>query len=103
MSMTVVVTRNSSARVRGFLASTMLELSGGVYSAPRLSPAVRERIWTVLAGWWPTEDKASAVMVWHDRDQPGGQAVRVLGDPPVSLVDVDGLILTRRVPPPPAP
>lgn len=96
MSMTVVVTRNASPRVRGFLASTMLELSGGVYSAPRLSPAVRERIWTAIAGWWPSEVNASAVMVWQERDQPGGHAVRLLGDPPVSLVDVDGLILTRR-------
>lgn len=96
MSMTVVVTRNASPRVRGFLASTMLELSGGVYSAPRLSPAVRERIWTVLKGWWPAERGASVVMVWQERAQPGGQAVRVLGDPPVDLVDVDGLILARR-------
>jgi CRISPR-associated protein Cas2 len=96
MSMTVVVTRNTSPRVRGFLASTMLELSAGVYSAPRLSPAVRERIWAVLAGWWATEASASAVMVWQERDQPGGQAVRVLGEPTVKLVDVDGLILTRR-------
>ncbi|MGE0373345.1 MAG: type I-E CRISPR-associated endoribonuclease Cas2e [Gammaproteobacteria bacterium] len=96
MSMTVVVTRNASPRVRGFLASTMLELSSGVYSAPRLSPAVRERIWAVLEGWWPAEADASAVMVWQERDQPGGQAVRVLGVPSVSLVDVDGLILTRR-------
>lgn len=96
MSMTVVVTRNASPRVRGFLASTMLELSSGVYSAPRLSPAVRERIWAVLVGWWAAEGGASAVMVWQERDQPGGQAVRILGDPPVALVDVDGLILTRR-------
>jgi CRISPR-associated protein Cas2 len=99
MSMTVVVTRNASPRVRGFLASTMLELSSGVYSAPRLSPAVRGRIWAVLAGWWSSEVKASAIMIWLERDQPGGQAVLVLGDPPVSLVDVDGLILTRRMTP----
>ena len=97
MSMTVVVTRNASPRVRGFLASTMLELSSGVYSAPRLSPAVRERIWAALEGWWSAEHKASAVMVWQERDQPGGQTVRILGDPPVALVDVDGLILTRRM------
>jgi CRISPR-associated protein Cas2 len=96
MSMTVVVTRNVSGRIRGFLASTMLELSAGVYSAPRISPAVRERIWAVLEGWWHGELDASIVMLWQERDQPGGQAVRTLGSPPVQMVDVDGLILTRR-------
>ena len=44
MSMTIVVTRNVEARVRGFLASTMLEIASGVYTAPTLTPAVRDRI-----------------------------------------------------------
>lgn len=96
MSMTVVATRNVSARVRGFLASVMLELAPGIYSAPRISPAVRERVWQVLADWFPNETGASIVMVWSDRDLPGGQAVRVLGAPPIEFVEVDGLILSRR-------
>lgn len=96
MSMTVVVTRNVSSRMRGFLASAMLEVSPGVYSAPRISPAVRERLWTVVGGWFPNERDASVVMIWQDRDMPGGQAVRTLGSPPITLVDVDGLILARR-------
>lgn len=96
MSMTVVVTRNVSARVRGFLASVMLELAPGVYSAPRISPAVRDRVWKVLADWFPNEQDASIVMVWQEREMPGGQAVRVLGSPPIDLVEVDGLILGRR-------
>lgn len=97
MSMTVMVTRNASGRVRGFLASTMLELSPGVYSAPRMSPAVRERVWSVLLDWFPAERDASVVMIWQTRDQPGGQAVRALGVPPVDLCDVDGLLLARRI------
>lgn len=96
MSMTVVVTRNCSDRVRGFVASTMLELGPGVYSAPRISPAVRERIWTVLVDWFPAEKDASLVMVWADPQTPGGQSVQVLGLPPVELVELDGLIVTRR-------
>lgn len=96
MSMTVVVTRNVSARIRGFLASTMLELSAGVYSAPRISPAVRGRIWDVLQSWFAFERDATITMVWQERDQPGGQSVRVLGHAPVELTDVDGLILCRR-------
>ncbi|QGU33449.1 type I-E CRISPR-associated endoribonuclease Cas2e [Thermochromatium tepidum] len=96
MSMTVVVTRNVSARVRGFLASAMLELAPGVYSAPRISPAVRERIWSVLADWFPNEEGASIVMIWQEREMPGGQAVRTLGTPPIAFAEVDGLILARR-------
>ena len=70
MSMTVVVTRNVSMRVRGFLASTMLEVVTGVYSAPRISPAVRERIWQVLDGWFVHERDASIVMLWQEREVP---------------------------------
>lgn len=103
MSMTVVVTRNASNRLRGFLSSTMLELSPGVYSAPRMSPAVRDRVWSVVSGWWSTERGASVVMVWQERTQPGGQAVVSLGTPPIELTDVDGLILAKRTHSPSAP
>ncbi len=96
MSMTVVVTRNVPDRVRGFLASSMLELAPGVYSAPRISPAVRERIWGVLADWFVAEEDASVVMLWADKTVPGGQTVRTLGLPPITLVELDGLIVARR-------
>jgi len=94
--MTVVATRNVSSRVRGFLASVMLELAPGVYSASRISPAVRERLWNVLEDWFSNEADSSVVMIWADRDMPGGQAVRVLGVPPVALREIDGLIVTHR-------
>lgn len=96
MSMTLAVTRNVSNRMRGFLASSMLELAPGVYSAPRLSPAVRDRIWAVLEDWFRAEKEASVVMVWQDANMPGGQNVKTLGLPPVELVELDGLIVTRR-------
>lgn len=96
MSMTVVATRNVSPRVRGFLASAMLEIAPGVYSAPRISPAVRERIWSVLEEWFPNETEASIVMVWAEHGMPGGQAVKVLGAPPIEFMDIDGLIVARR-------
>jgi len=101
--MTVVVTRNVSSRVRGFLASAMLELAPGVYSAPRISPAVRDRVWDVLKDWFPNERDASLIMIWQERDVPGGQAVRTLGSPPIDFVNVDGLVLARRPPPVGAP
>ena len=36
------------------------------------------------------------MMVWVDNSVPGGQAVRVLGVPPIRLVEVDGLVLSCR-------
>lgn len=96
MSMTVVVTRNASPRVRGFLASVMLELAPGVYSAPRISPAVRERVWSVLEAWFRSEPEASIVMLWQEHGVPCGQAVRTLGSPPIELVLQDGLVLAKR-------
>lgn len=93
---TVIVTRNVSPRMRGFLASTMLELAPGVYSAPRQSPAVRERIWNVLDEWFALEQDASVIMLWREPAMPGEQAVRTLGIPPIKLVEVDGLILGSK-------
>lgn len=96
MSMTVVVTRNVSDRVRGFLASSMLELAPGVYSSPRITPAVRERIWRVLDDWFPNEREASIVMLWPDPTVPGGQAAATLGLPPIRLIEIDGMLATVR-------
>lgn len=96
MSMTVVVTRNVPARVRGYLASSMLEMAPGVYSAPQISAAVRDRVWHTLADWFSLEQEASVVMVWAEPQMPGGQDVRVLGLPPIELIEVDGLVVGRR-------
>jgi len=96
VSMTLVVTRNVSNRSRGFLASSLLELAPGVYSAPHISPTVRERIWAVLTDWFALEKDASVVMVWADNTAPCGQSVRTLGVPPVEVVAIDGLLTTHR-------
>lgn len=94
--MTVVVTRNVRDRIHGFLTSTMLELTPGVYTARRISPAARHRIWNILSEWYLYEDDASIVMLWAHNTIAGGQAVQILGSPPIELVEVDGLIKARR-------
>ena len=94
--MTIVVTRNVERRVRGFLASTMLEIAAGVYTAPGLSPAVRDRIWTVLEKWNVGARDDGAVMTWPDSQAPGGQIVRTLGEPPVELHETASIVLARR-------
>lgn len=98
MPMTVVVTRDVAPRYRGFLASVMLELAPGVYTAPRCSAAVRERVWSVLSGWWTTLPGGSILMTWPDQKAPGDQRVLTLGLPPVTLHEHDGLTLASRRP-----
>lgn len=94
--MTIVVTRDVAPRIRGFLASCMIEIAPGVYTSPRLSVAVRERVWTVISEWFAELGGRCIVMTWQDPRAPGGQMVRVIGEPPVELVDHDGVILSRR-------
>jgi CRISPR-associated protein Cas2 len=96
--MTVVVTRDVPDRFRGFLSSCMLELAPGVYTSPRMTAGVRERVWAVLAEWYHAVPQGSIVMTWVDRTQTGGQEVLTLGVPAKELVDVDneGLFLVRR-------
>ena len=97
MPMTIVVTRNVSLRMRGFLASCMCEIAPGVYTAPRLNKAARERIWQVLTEWFEwEEDDAGIVMTWPDSKQRGGQTVWVLGGPKIQLLELDEIYLARR-------
>ncbi|MGE4558493.1 MAG: type I-E CRISPR-associated endoribonuclease Cas2e [Desulfovibrionaceae bacterium] len=95
MPMALVVVRNAPMRLRGFLASCMLEVSPCVYMSPRLSQAVRERVWGVAEQWLPVKDDASAVMVWQDGSLPAGYGVSSLGEPVRELVEAEGLVLSR--------
>lgn len=105
MPMTVVVTRNVAPRYRGFLASVMLEIAPGVYTSPKMSKAVRERVWDVLTRWFgfnatvgaQSEDSAAIVMTWRDAATPGGQQIVTLGLPTKTLVDADGIMIVNRL------
>lgn len=94
--MVVVVTRDVPLRFRGFLASCMLEIAPGVYTAPRMTRGVRERVWTVLEEWHTALKKGSVVMTWRDKKAPGGQQVQVLGLPIKDLWETYDHILVRR-------
>ncbi len=96
MPMTVIVTRDVEARYRGFLASIMLEVAPGVYTAPDLSTAVRARVWTVLENWWGELRQGAIVMTWRDGRQPGGQGLAFLGEAPKTIVEADGVLLVKR-------
>ena len=96
MPMTIVVTRNSPDRFRGFLASCMCEVAPGVYTAPRMSQSVRERVWTVLADWFQPAAEHAVLMTWPESTLPGGQAFQFLGTPRQDLYDCNGLFLSKR-------
>ena len=96
MPMTVVVTRDVEDRYRGFLSSVMLELAPGVYTGPRMSRGVRERVWQVLSEWHGALGRGAILMTWREATAPGGQAMLTLGEPRRDLVDVDGVLLVKR-------
>lgn len=98
MPLTLLVTRDVAARYRGFLASVMPELAPGVYVAPELSAAVRERIWAVMEEWWEHAPGAAVLMAYPDRGAPGRLAVRTLGTPPVALAEIAGVRVAVRAP-----
>ena len=87
--MTVIVTINVEARYRGFLASAMLEIAPGVYTAPRMTHGIRERVWDVLLRWHNVLGNGAIVMTWRDPGSPGEQQIRSLGAPPKDIVDAD--------------
>jgi CRISPR-associated endoribonuclease Cas2 subtype I-E len=94
--MTVVVTRNVPGRFSGFLASCMCEIAPGVYTAPRMSAAVRDRVWNVLTEWFQGDDEQGLLMTWPDPTKPGGQAIEVLGWPRQEIEEHAGVFLVRR-------
>ena len=96
MPLCVIVTRDVEMRYRGFIGSVMLEVSPGVYVGPRLSKAVRERVWDVLVGWHASLQSGSVVMTWRETTAPGGIRVLTLGEPPKELVEHEGSLLVRR-------
>jgi len=97
MAMTIAVTRNTPDRFNGFLASCMQEIAPGVYVAPVLKKAVRERIWHVMLDWAELlPPDAGVVLFWKSRDAPSGLGIRLLGFPKKELLDHEGIWLARR-------
>ena len=96
MPATLVITRDVEARYRGYLTSIMLELSPGVYLAPRMSAGVRDRTWAVLSEWHEQLGRGAIVLAWPDSKRAGGMAIEILGDAPKEIIDADGVLLVRR-------
>jgi CRISPR-associated protein Cas2 len=96
--MTVVITRDVPDRFRGFLRTIFSEIAPGVFTAPRISQAVRNRIWKVMEAWHRGYDAraGTVLMIWPDEGAAGGQEIRSLGIEKVRLVEHEGLLLVKR-------
>lgn len=95
MALVTIVTRDVADRFRGFLAPVMLEVAPCTYVSPRMSKAVRERIWRVMTEWHITEQRGSIVMIWREREATGGVGLSHLGVPAKRLIELDGMWITR--------
>jgi CRISPR-associated protein Cas2 len=73
----------------------MLEIAPGVYTAPQMTRAVRQRVWEVCREWHAELREGAIVMTWHDEACPGSQGVLILGDPPKELCDHEGVLLAK--------
>lgn len=95
MSITIAVTRNLPQRFSGFLKSCMLEVAPGVYVAPRMKKAVRERVWAVMLEWSELiDDESGVVFFWGSSNAPSGLGIRLLGWPKKELFEHEGMWLT---------
>ena len=95
--MTIAVTRNTPGRFNGFLASCMQEIAPGVYVAPTMKKAVRERVWNVMMEWSELlPEDAGVVLFWRNPSAPSKLSIRLLGWPKKEFVEHEGLWLTLR-------
>jgi len=69
----------------------MLEMAAGVYVAASMSPAVRDKVWAVVTQWIDTD--ASAIILWQDKTAIGLISSQVVGEPPIAIRDMDGLLV----------
>ncbi|MEI6108186.1 MAG: type I-E CRISPR-associated endoribonuclease Cas2e [Opitutae bacterium] len=74
----------------------MVEIAPGVYTSPTMTRGVRERVWRVVGDWFRVLGGGSMVMTWRDPSAPGQQGVSILGAPPRTLVNADGVLLGKR-------
>ena len=75
----------------------MLEIAPGVYTSPKMTRGVRDRVIKVLEEWWNPYKNGSILVTWKDKSLSGGQAVLNFGLPPKEIIAVDGILLAKSV------
>ena len=74
----------------------MLEIAPGVYTSPRMTSGIRDRIWDVLTRWYLESGQGAIVMTWREPDAVGEQRILTLGEAPKDIVDADGVYLVKH-------
>ncbi len=97
MPMTVIVSSNVRPRFTGFLGSVMVEVAPSVYLAAAMNTGVRERVWETLSDWHAAEPQGSIVLIWGASASQTGIKVAYLGLPRRDLIELDGLLIVRRI------
>lgn len=94
--MLVLITNQVPMKVRGFLAACLLEVAPGVYVHPRINAGVRERIWKIMTEWSVEfSQEAFVLALWPAPKSSGGINIRTIGIPQRTLIDYDGLVLSK--------
>lgn len=94
--MFVVVTRNASPRISGFLASALLRVSSNCYIGPRLSSRVRQKIIDVTTEFAAHDQEVSITFVWSDAGAVSGVASAHVHEPLSEIIDIDGILVVRE-------
>ena len=74
----------------------MLAIAPGVYIAPKMNRAGRERVWAVLEEWFFELDGGGIVMTRFDPLAPGGQQIAILGSPSYEFYPCNEIFLARK-------
>jgi len=75
----------------------MQEIAPGVYVAPVMKKAVRERVWNVMMDWSELlPEDGGVVLFWRDPDAPSGLQIRLVGWPKKEFIEHEGMWLTLR-------
>ncbi len=89
--MTVIVVERAPPALRGLLTRWLVEVRAGVYVGT-LNARVRMRLWGAVCGRNPD---GGCLMVCSAANEQKFE-VYTYGDPSRELVDMEGLLLTRR-------
>lgn len=91
--MIVLILEKPTPSLKGLLTRWLLELHAGVFIG-KISPRVREKLWSKVIEWSPPH--TAAIMIAPDPEREQGFSLRTHGMPQRILVDREGLFLVKR-------
>ena len=89
--MIVIVMENASEKLRGELTKWLLEVKPGVFVG-KTSALVRDKLWEKVEH----DRGVSGALLIHNSDNEQGFAIKMIGIPKRSVIDIDGIQLIKR-------